>query len=656
MEEILKKNLINIAMHNKSLCDKILSVRELSKQLEISSNLAGEYNLLINGKPVHSITDINKESENLFEQLNIDKNLSIHFIYGLGLGYLSDKYIEKAKGRVVVYEPDIETLYYVLSAVDFSENFKTGRLYFASSYDEFDNILNLLFRYKTNVTVSYLDYYKLYHKSEVETFTEFVQNRVQLIDHNFTFQVTNCFSFFSRTLENVAKKFLLPMLTDYKDAFKGKPALIVSAGPSLNKNIELIKKYQDNAIIFCVGTALGTLYNNGITPDFVNVIERNNTKVLYDFPFSKDINFICETFTESSYLNIDFKQKLLTASIETDDARWFLEKAGRELVHFETKGTVAYHALYSAYYLGCDPIILIGQDLAYTDGRCYAKGSKFEGLECIFDEDSQKYKIVLSDYEKFKEAYCSSFADYPEEVKDNVIKERLQELNKNLHMVKGQNNNLLPTEGVYSLFIEYIKNFASRYKSERTLINSSIGGALIEGFEVIPLETAINKFAPAVFDKKALIDSVKFQPKIQLEKIIFNLKDDIKVLNEALLKLQKGTVIAANLKKELDRSRIYTSKAIDMTIKLSAIYTDLTNNYMLKNRAVKISMLTQYSNVNYLNKEHTSISDYSVACEYACAYLDYFNNNIININATIYFITLALKELEEINEGSNTKS
>ena len=69
MEEILKKNLINIAMHNKSLCDKILSVRELSKQFEISSNLAGEYNLLINGKPVHSITDINKESENLFTEI-----------------------------------------------------------------------------------------------------------------------------------------------------------------------------------------------------------------------------------------------------------------------------------------------------------------------------------------------------------------------------------------------------------------------------------------------------------------------------------------------------------------------------------------------------------------------------------------------------------
>lgn len=656
MEDILKNNLINIAMHNKSLCDKVLSVQEFSKHFEISQNLAGEYNLLIDGKPVHSITDINNESESLFEQLNIDKNLSVHFIYGSGLGYLADKYIEKAKGRVVVYEPDIEALRFVLSSVDFSENFKTGRLYFASSFEEFDNIINLLFRYKTNVTVSYLDYYKLYHKPEVEAFTDYVQNRVQLVDHNFTFQITNCFSFFSRTLQNASKKFLLPMLTDYKDAFKGKPALIVSAGPSLHKNIELIKKYQDNAIIFSVGTALGTLYNNGITPDFVNVIERNNTKVLYDFPFSKDISFICETFTESSYLDVDFKQKLLTASVETDDARWFLEKAGRELVHFETKGTVAYHALYSAYYLGCNPLILVGQDLAYTDGRCYAKGSKFEGLECIFDEDTQKYKIVLSDYDKFKEAYCSSFADYPDDVKDCVINDRLQELNKNLCMVKGQNNNMLPTEGVYSLFIEYIKNFAQRYKAERTLINSSVGGALIDGFDVIPLEEVFTGFASSAFDKKSLIDSIKFEPKVSPKTVITNLKDDIKVLNETLRKLEKGALIASNFKKELDRSRFYTSKAADMAVKLSVIYADLTNNYMLKNRAVKIALLTEYSNVNYLNKEHGAISDYSDACEYSDAYNSYFKNNIININATIYYISLAVKELEESDESSNTKS
>ena len=63
-------------------------------------------------------------------------------------------------------------------------------------------------------------------------------------------------------------------------------------------------------MIFCVGTALRTLYNNNITPDFLNVIETENTSLHYDLPCSKDIAFIAEPFTQSAYLDIPFKKGL----------------------------------------------------------------------------------------------------------------------------------------------------------------------------------------------------------------------------------------------------------------------------------------------------------------------------------------------------------
>ena len=59
----------------------------------------------------------------------------------------------------------------------------------------------------------------------------------------------------------------------------------------------------------------------------------------------------------------------------------------------KTLGTVSYTAFMSAVMMGFDRIILCGQDLAYKDGKCYAKGSQFEDLECIFDKEENKFKI-----------------------------------------------------------------------------------------------------------------------------------------------------------------------------------------------------------------------------------------------------------------------
>jgi hypothetical protein len=58
-----------------------------------------------------------------------------------------------------------------------------------------------------------------------------------------------------------------------KDYYKGKPAVIISAGPSLNKNIDLVEKNRDKFVVFCVSTALKAAVKHNIIPDFVCFIE-----------------------------------------------------------------------------------------------------------------------------------------------------------------------------------------------------------------------------------------------------------------------------------------------------------------------------------------------------------------------------------------------
>ncbi len=657
MEDLLNKNLDFISKYNKTLCEKVLSVKTLTKNFEINTNLKGQYNLLIDNKPVHSITDVLSESQDILKDIEINENTTIHCIYGIGLGYQIDEFIQNGKGKVIVYEPDIEAMYFVFSTVDFSDNLKNDRLYFASDYKEFNSMLFSLFRYKSNVTFSYLDYYKLYHKEEIDIFKEYLQKEVDIVDHNYSYQVRNIYYFFKSTLHNISKKYKNPMLTDYKDKYKNKPAIIVSAGPSLHKNLDTLKKYKDNALIFCVGTALRTLCSNGIVPDFVNVIERNNTKVHYDVKEAKDIIFIAEPYTQSAYLDLNFKQFLTTSSLETDDARWFLEIANKELVDFETKGTVAYHAIYSAYYLGCNPIILIGQDLAYSDGQCYCKGSKFDGLKCVFDNELQKYKIVCDDFEKFKDAYCLSVKDrYTDEQKNKIVNARLEELNKNIYSVPGQDGNMLPTEGVYSLFIEYIQDFAKRHKNERNLINSSIGGAKIDGFNLMPLNEAITKYAHNVLDKTKIIEPDSFQVQVDNSKIIENLKFERDLLISIKPKLEKGVSLSKNLNNEIERVKIYTSKASSLAHKLIEIYSYLTKQVMLKHRIYKMIALTEYSEINYLMSLNKKIKDYNEAKEFLNIFQTYFNKVYNKNEQIITMLNNEINSLEEIYENRCAKS
>ena len=657
MEQLLQKNIDCIKVFNTPLANKLSSITDINKNIELNTNLSGQYNLIIEGKPVHSITDAQKEAKELLDKIVINEFTTIHCLYGLGLGYLPDEYIQNGKGCIIVFEPDIELLSFVLSVVDFTETFKTGRLFIVSDKKEFETVLSHLYRYKANVTFSFLDYYKLYHKADIDEFSKYLKRKVSIIDHNYNFQSRTIYSFFHHTLDKLSLKYENPLLTDYKDLYKDKPAIIVSAGPSLHKNIETIKKYQKHALIFCVGTALRTLIENGITPDFVNVIESNNTKIHYDVPHRENMIFIAEPFTESSYLSMGFKKVLTTSSLETDSSRWFLETAGKELVNFETKGTVAYQAIFSAYSLGCNPIILIGQDLAYTDGQCYCKGSKFDGLKCVFDDESKKYKIIVDNYDKFKTAYCSAIEEeYDDNYLQDVVQKRLEELNNNVCSVKGQDGNLLPTDSIYSLFIEYIEDFSRRYKDKRILVNASVGGAMIDGFEVLPLDKAINKYAKNELDKAALTNTDKFANSFDYSVIITNLSKELNILKSIIPELSKGLNLVQSLQKELRNSRIYTSKARSLSERIISIYLHITNDFMLKNNAVKMLALEQYNEINFLMRQRKSIDSLESAQNYIELYHTYFSVVLLKTHTAVWFLDSAVKELKERHESCCTKS
>ena len=655
MTGILSKNLSYINAYNPVLCQRILNVKEFSKDFQVTQTPSGEYNLLINGNAVHSMDGAEAEAYNIFRTLPHNSKNSIHVIYGLGLGYLCDVFAGKTEGAVIIYEHDIELLRYVLEIVDLSASFAKKRTFIVTNFAEYKAVFDNIFRYKTRTSLSVLDYYQVHEKTLFELFSSEVHKTYGLVSHNYSFQVNQLYDFYTHVLDGFESKVKSKLLYDFKDALKNKPAIITSAGPSLAKNINVLKKYKDNAIIFCVGTALKTLLKNGITPDFLNIIEKTNTNIHYNVPATKDIMLVGEVFAHGDVFKRKYLRSFITASEETGAARWFLEKINKPLEKFETKGTVAYHALFTAKYLGCNPIILIGQDLAYTDGKCYAKGSEFEDLECVFDEKLQKYKILPSDYEKFRDAYYHS-GNHSIELKNAMIEQTLQKFNKELVTVDGQNGNKLPTSAVYSLFIEYLQDFSARYGSELKLVNSSLGGAMIKGYELLPMDEAIAKYAQNYLNKEQLFSVFEKSITNDITFTVNSLNNDKNYLKSLLADFEKGISLVEKLNKELNRYKFYSENAQKLLDKLSDLYVIITNKHSNTSNLFGMISLKERCEIDFLMKEFNGNMDHKTAQVFAKAFNEYFSN----IKSKLLYVIDKIENITEkeliANESSNSKS
>ena len=659
MTDILAKNLSFIKKYNNSLCEKILAVDTITKDIQLNTNLAGEYNILIDGMAVHSVAGAQSEAKEIVKNIPHNSRNSIHVIYGLGLGYLYDEFVQNNSGSIIVYEPNIELLRMVLEIVDFSESFSKENSYFVSDYTEYRSVFEHVLRYRSRVSLSVLDFYKIHYKEDFEFFKKEVFRLFSMYDQNYSFQVNRIVSFLKHTAYNLDKKLECPLLTDYKDLLKGKPAVIVSAGPSLAKNIDVLKKYRDEVYIFCVGTALKTLLKNGIIPDFLHVIETLNTVVHYNVPETKDMILVCEPYTNSTIFDFPFRKIFVTASQETDAGRWFMDMAGKEPVEFETKGTVSYHALYSAMYLGCNPIILIGQDLAYSDGNCYAKGSAFEDLQCIFDEKLNKYRIYPKNFEKYRDAYYAPLTNLSNEEKDALLNKALQKFNAELVTVDGQDGKKLPTSAAYSLFIEYIKEFAKKYNNEKKLLNCSTGGAQIDGFENTTLENALSMHCSGVIDKEQVLKCDDFKADININQAKDNIKREISLMQTLLPIYKDGYKFIERTQKELNLRKTYTQDAKKNMSKASELYVQLTNRITSQSKLLRMLSLKEHSEIAYLMKENTlgSNLDFETASEFCEAFVEYYTRVEKKFRWFIYVLGLVVENLEKINnESSSTKS
>jgi len=257
--------------------------------------------------------------------------------------------------------------------------------------------------------------------------------------------------------------------------FAGKPAIIVSAGPSLDKNMHLLTEAYDRALIIAVDTAVKPLLAKGILPHVVVTgdPQEENARHLkgVDLP---ETYFIVEPQCPVAAVNRWSGPKFI-CTFHDNMMRWVdrvLGDRGRVVVW----GSVAVMAYDVAVKLGADPIVFIGQDLSFPEGKTYTSGTIFE------TEDKQEMSVA--------------------------------ELTKRGTTLIDQTDiygNTVKTNRQMFAYFNFLKNrFQHPEVANRTIINASEGGILqSERVTVLPLRETIDQYMASPFDVREILDKAQ---------------------------------------------------------------------------------------------------------------------------------------------------
>lgn len=532
VNEILAKNLSFIKNYDLELCKKLEELDSISPEIQMVYTDLGEPNLAVSGVPISLQAGAQAEAESKVQAFSNNNSHSINIIFGTGFGYIFKHAAEISKGTVILYEPNLELLRIMLEMVDFTDILVSPRVYITNTLNMLEKHFCATFVPGSRTTLTFTQYHKNYLKSEFDELLKKLGVLQGMLETNENQRMKMGFSYAKDVTRNLPLLSKCNSIGVLKDSLKGIPAVIAAAGPSLSENLEAIKKLRKKFVLFSVSTSYASLAQNDITPDFISMIERfDATNFVKDY-LPEKVCLIAEPYVNQSVLKCNFKNKFITASLENTANKIYEKACCIQDEAFETKGTVAYNALFAAKFAGCNPIILVGQDLAYVDGECYSKNSPLSDFKCRKTQSG--WEVFVENRERliknlFGHLPLSDTSKYEAE-----IDRKTQELNKQLSITKTVTGQECVTSLTFALFAEYYKLFSRAFSSKVELYTVSQKGADIGNFKYCPLEDILSKHQEL---DKSVIDAalnIKSRPQVDID----FLKKELILLTDAAEEIQ----------------------------------------------------------------------------------------------------------------------
>ncbi|EOH1371183.1 motility associated factor glycosyltransferase family protein, partial [Campylobacter jejuni] len=384
-KELFNKNIESLS--NILLKESLKEIK--SSKFEL---ILGKDNLDINLKDTSDNTFL---YENVIDELNSmlntynDKYLlyPVLYFYGFGNGILFKALLQnKNHQHIVVFEKDIEIIWIMFHILDFSSELQSARLMIlqTSSLDIefFSNFCSSkpFFQFSRIYFLELMShYYERFHEDILGLNKKLAENfKNSIVSHGN--DPLDALQGIEQFVYNLPQMITHPSYKELLSKRKGisDTAIIVSTGPSLTKQLPLLKKYASKATIFCADSSYPILAKHGIKPDYVCMLERDEIVAECfnnDFgEFDKDIVFIVKSVTHPH--TIKYLQKNNRAFILVSTYASFIQYLKLDYFGYFNMGfSVAHMNFLLTIHLKYKNIILIGQDLAYAkDGQTHSQG------------------------------------------------------------------------------------------------------------------------------------------------------------------------------------------------------------------------------------------------------------------------------------------
>ncbi len=347
-----------------------------------------------------------------------------------------------------------------------------------------------------------------------------------------------------------------PGLNRLGNSLKGVPAIIVAAGPSLKKNVDTLREAGDDFLLIASDTAFELLLRRGIVPHMVVTVDPTELNLKH---------FPREQYGEETILLFDPEARPeivakfpLRMTFLTDKHPFFgwldRQLGGKGIV---PKGNMVSQAgLYTAHFLGCDPLILVGQDLALDPetGHTHNPETAYCRQARFLESDRQHIDIPIPAGER-------------------------ESTRENLFWVEGVNGKPVPTVQNFLVYLRMLEKDIRDYRLR--LIDATEGGAKIEGSQIAALADVLKTWRPGTGGVSNRLAAVKEEgnrnapsPAQHIQKSLKNvLRSRIDLAADGLKRLANNPGMSlASLERAIDTfsERIFANPAAEYPIEYGA--------------------------------------------------------------------------------------
>jgi hypothetical protein len=496
-------------------------------QLRIQSN---NYRLNSIYSPTH-------EAKRWAEQFQI-KNIGIVIsMFGMGNGVFVRELLNKLDGRgcILIYEPSFQIFNYVMEKYDISDILNNPNVSITVKGINDNEMKNLLSNHVDWVNLSSQIFcthpqYDIIFEESLKRFYKIIQDNNNRAVVNKNTDMFICKTVVNNILSNLHLLKKCNEVTELIGRFPGEvPAIVVAAGPSLDKNIEDLKLAKGKAVIFAVDTAVKYLLAHDIEPDFIVTLDPNKSLSHLEDSRCKDIPIFCRIDSRPENIS-NCKTYTILYNVE-GYAKSIFDRLGICTGEIRSGGSVATGAFSLCETIGFKNIILIGQDLAYS-GECTHAG----GITIDASNAKSAMEIV-------------------EDIYGNPIRTRYD----------------------WYVYIKWFEDAVEMFEGEM-VIDATEGGAKINGTVIMTLREAISKHCTKEIDCKAVLDGmvpvINQEQRLRLKSI---LDEDMQDFSEIVPMLKEALKLCDRMIDKYNRSINETKSSIRINKRLSDINGELND-------------------------------------------------------------------------------